>query len=331
MPRRPYVVFLAVAWTSLIAAPSRAQDAGDVAAARQLGTEGVQLADAGKCTEAVERLARAERLFHAPTTLARLGECQVALGKLVEGTENLRRVVRDTLPAGAPQAFVAAQTRARGVLDKATPRIARLRIVVTGAGDAPVSVKVDDQAVSSDLLGVDRPSDPGEHSVEVTAHGFLAARSKVTLKEGGAEVVTLTLSPDPNATKPTAPDAGKPPTTPAPVAPDATKRNYVPAFVALGVGGVGLAVGAIFGGLAMGARGSLVDACNANQVCPPSAQPTYDRAVTFSTVSTIGFIGGGVGVAAALVLFFVAPSKNVQSASIMPIVGPGAVGLGGRF
>jgi hypothetical protein len=331
MPRRPYVVFLAVASAALFAAPSRAQDAGDVAAARQLGTEGVQLADAGKCTDAVERLARAERLFHAPTTLGRLGECQVALGKLVEGTENLRRVVRDTLPAGAPQAFVTAQTRARGVLDKATPRIARLRIVVTGAGDAPVSVKVDDQPISSDLLGVDRPSDPGEHAIEVAAPGYVSARSKVTLKDGGAEAITLTLSPDPNAAKPP-PVVGKLPTPPLPTAADnATKRNYVPAFIALGVGGVGVAVGSIFGGLALGARGSLVDACNANQACPPSAQPTYDRAVAFSTVSTIGFIGGGVGVAAALVLLVVAPTKSVQSAAIMPILGPGAVGLSGRF
>jgi hypothetical protein len=338
---RPARSLLALS-VSLLTSSALAQDAGDMAAARQLGVEGVKLADAGKCDLAVDRLTRAEKLFHAPTTLARLGECQVALGRLVEGTENLRRVVREVLPAGAPPAFVAAQDRARGVLDKAAPRIARLKIVVNGAGDAVVTVKVDDQTVSSALLGVDRPTDPGEHEVVASAPGFVAARSKVTLKDGGGEVVTLSLVPDPNAVKPpvaegstptrgdaatNGSDLRAPPVTPPP----STKKNYVPAIVVLGAGGAGLVVGAVFGGLALGERGSLADACGANRVCPASAQPTYDRATTFSTVSTIGFVAGGVLAAASVVLFLFAPTKSVETAAFVPVVGPGTIGAIGRF
>src|ERR1041384_6327106 len=72
--------------------------AADIAAARSLAVEGVKLAQAGKCDEAVDKLERAEKLHHAPIVLASLGECKGGQGKLVQGTEMLRRVVREPLP-----------------------------------------------------------------------------------------------------------------------------------------------------------------------------------------------------------------------------------------
>ena len=54
--------------------------------------------------EAIEKLKRAEALHHAPTILGRLGECQVNVGEVVEGTENLNLVVREPLAETAPKA-----------------------------------------------------------------------------------------------------------------------------------------------------------------------------------------------------------------------------------
>src|SRR5580700_6044114 len=115
-------------------APAFAQtpSAEDRASARVLGTEGTRLADANNCA-AVPKLDAAEKLFHAPTTLDRLGECQIALGQIVAGTENLTRVVREVLPAGSPPAFLAAQKRAQAAYAAAVPRIGTLRIHVDGA------------------------------------------------------------------------------------------------------------------------------------------------------------------------------------------------------
>src|SRR5579859_5498883 len=66
--------------------PTRAEEVGaaDIGAARALAVEGIKLADAGKCREAIDKLARAERLHHAPTILVRLGECRAATGRIVE-------------------------------------------------------------------------------------------------------------------------------------------------------------------------------------------------------------------------------------------------------
>src|SRR4051812_8989456 len=60
-------------------------DASVTAAARALAVEGVKLAQADRCGEAIDKLERAEKLHHAPIVLTRLGECYIKLGRLVEG------------------------------------------------------------------------------------------------------------------------------------------------------------------------------------------------------------------------------------------------------
>src|SRR5271170_3045450 len=63
----------------VVSSPSlaHAQSPEDLAMARALGTEGVRLADAGDCAAAIPKLIDAEKLYHAPTTLERLGECEI--------------------------------------------------------------------------------------------------------------------------------------------------------------------------------------------------------------------------------------------------------------
>src|SRR6185312_1292256 len=121
---------LALVTPILLAGAARADEANaeQVAAARALGVEWVKLADSGDCAGAVDKLQRAEQLHHAPTTLERLGECHIALGKLVLGTEELQQVIREPLPANAPAAFTQAQDRAKAAVAGAQPRIAKLKI-----------------------------------------------------------------------------------------------------------------------------------------------------------------------------------------------------------
>jgi hypothetical protein len=334
------LAMLTVAWTL----PARADEpsAADVAGARLLAVEGIKLANAGNCRDAVEKLSRAQSLHPAPTILGRLGECQVAIGKLVEGTENLRRVVRELLPHGAPPAFVKARARADRVLTASARRVAHLRIVMSAPPEAKVVFTVDGEPVRAEFVGADRPTDPGAHVVEATARGYLKASENVSLLEGALGTVTITLKADPSAKaqeqEPSS-DAARqalaptPKAAPAPTAPAGPSR--VPAVVALAAGGVGLAVGAVFGGLALGKRGSLDSECNPSKVCPSSSQGTLDALHTTSTVSTIGFIAGGVGVAVGVVLLFVpsahrAPGKE-QGLVLQPYVGPTGAGLAGRF
>ncbi len=311
------------------ALPARADEpsAADVAAARQLAVEGIRLANAGDCKAAVEKLSRAQSLHPAPTILGRLGECQVALGKLVEGTENLRQVVREPLTQ-APAAFVKARARAERVLAASAPRVAHLHIVVDAPPDAKVALMFDGEPVRAELVGADRPTDPGPHVVEATARGYLKTSENVTLLDGAATTVTIVMKADPNARDlETPPDAAaRPPRSAGP--------SRAPAAIALAAGGVGLAVGGIFGAIALGKRSDLDAECNAAKVCPSSSQGTLGSLQTTSTVSTVAFIVGGVGVAAGVVLLFVPsahPARAEQGLTLRPVVGPTGAGITGSF
>jgi hypothetical protein len=55
----------------------------------------------------------------------------------------------------------------------------------------------------------------------------------------------------------------------------------------------------------------------------------HDTATTDATISTIGFIAGGVLAAGGLTLFFVAPKGNAPSVGLQPT--PGGLLVSGRF
>ncbi|MGC4090426.1 MAG: hypothetical protein QM756_21635 [Polyangiaceae bacterium] len=327
-----------------LAASASAADAAaeDVAAARALGVQGIRMADEGHCADAIEKLERAEALYHAPTILGRLGECQVEVGKLVLGTENLNRVVREQLAPNAPAAFKSAQERAKKVLDKALPRIAYLTVKVQPASASP-SVSVDAAAVPQALLGAERPTNPGTHEVVAIATGYTDAKQSVTLAEGAHQEVVLTLTPNqvaavaPTPAAATTTDATTtvtPTSAPAPATP-AARDNSLAVF-ALGVGGVGLVVGSITGVLAITKKGSLE--CPDNK-CPPSQHGALDSANTMAMVSNVGFGVGVIGVALGTVLLLkggkqaeaTPPTATVGSLRARPFLGAQAVGLEGTF
>ncbi|MGH7283165.1 MAG: hypothetical protein ACRELY_16690 [Polyangiaceae bacterium] len=312
------------------------------AAARELGIQGVLLAEKGKCGDAIEKLERAEKLFHAPTTLERLGECKVEVGRIVDGTEDLQRVVKEDLPSGAPAAFTAAKTRAQGVLKKALPRIAHLRLHVSVPGDAKATVLMDGNSYPDAELDGDRPVDPGTHSLAATADGMIKAETTVTLGDGDSKSSELKLTPDPNAPKP------------VPIPPSIANNNdnnqdhqpekpkappespsHVPAYIALGIGAVGIGVGSVTGILALSKKSSLDGACNPSKVCPSTSQSDLDSAKTMGTISTIGFIAGGVFVVAGVVLFLTEGSSSssvqVGNVRVTPDLGAGYVGAHGSF
>ena len=334
---------LAIASSAAAQAPS----GEDVASARTLGVEGVRLADSGNCTAAVPKLEAAEKLYHAPTTLERLGECQVNLGRLVAGTENLNRVVRETLPPNAPPPFVAAQQRAAQLLAVAQSRIGKLRIHVEGAPLDKVSATVDGATVPSALFDSGRPTDPGPHEVKATAPGFKTATASLQLAAGSEQQVSLVLEPDPNAALPAGATSAAPGTPPGgeaqpPVvaSTSASGPNRIPAFIAFGVGGVGVVIGAISGIMALGTKSSLDNAC-ANKVCPSASQSDIDALSTRATVSTIGFIVGAAGVALGTVLLVTARGGETRTAAsssspsvrlrVHPWLGVASAGVGGTF
>jgi hypothetical protein len=316
----------------------------ETAAARGLAVDGLKLADAGKCSDAIDKLARAEKLHHSAIVQGRLGECQIALGKLVDGTENLRKVLREPVPPNPSPALVKARERAQTALDGAKPKIAYLMISLKGPKDVgSATVTVDGESVPVALLDADRPTDPGDHVIEAGAPGYLKASARVSVREAERKAVSVRLDPDPNAVAPppsaAAVDPASGPMHPSPrepIAPAPTRDprfsasgdsgssasaapNRTGAYIAWAVGGVALAVGAGFGAVAMKGKNDLD--CQGS-VCKPGDGDALSNARMAGNISTAGFIVGGVGLALGTVLFFTAsPSTTGSNGSTVRTAG----------
>jgi len=110
-------------------------------------------------------------------------------------------------------------------------------------------------------------------------------------------------------------------------------------WIALGVGGAGLAVGAVTGIMALGVRSDLSEACPSGTCHPDNedeAARMEDDLSEYHTLGTISGIGFGVGLAGAVtgvVLLFTAPDviSTENAGSVTPVIGPGFVGIRGKL
>lgn len=332
--------------------------ATETAAARALAVEGLRLAQAGKCDEAVVKLEHAEKLHHSAIVLSHLGECNVSLGKLVEGTEQLRKVLREPLPANPTPALSKAYDRAQAALDTAKPRIGALTVSLNKPIPLDVRLSVDGQSVPATLIDTELPADPGEHTVEATAPGYLKASAHINLNPSDKKTVSLRLDADPNAPAvvPHASDAeptGAPQPAPSQAAPRSDVSRAAPpasppaashaaAYVAWGMGVVGVGVGSAFGLIAMRDKHDIVARCGSNS-CTSESSASLDSAKRSGNISTVAFAVGGVGLALGTVLYFTVGGTSQEAGAIAPshrfaglsrgraMIGPGSVQLAADF
>jgi hypothetical protein len=170
-------------------------------------------------------------------------------------------------------------------------------------------------------------------NADVTAKAF-----DVTAKRTGARVtIELIAQETPPPATPTIVSApasapamdGASRETPPPVAPPSSvptgSAQKTLAWVGLGVGAVGVAIGAIFGMIAISKAGEATgDGCS-GKTCPDQygvhATTAAQRA---ATLADIGLIAGGAVAAASVVLLFTAPDG--RSVHVLPTVGRSSIG-----
>jgi hypothetical protein len=194
-----------------------AQSAADKATARKLATEGIQLYQEGKYTEALDKVSRAEALYDAPVHLLYIARAQAKLNKLIDAAETYRRLVRVTLEPGAPPAFKEAIESGRKELEVLEPTLPALRIDVEPANVAGLELSVAGEKVSAASVGVERPMNPGRTVIIASAPGYKPAQVEVDVKPSSREAVRLVLVADPNAAVATPPPAPLGPTPPTPI------------------------------------------------------------------------------------------------------------------
>jgi len=329
-----------VAGICLLCARPASADVGDPDAdarshARSLAEEAATLLDGQHYADALDRATRAEQLYHASSNVLLMAEAQEGLGHLAAAVETYERLVAEPLPPSSPKPFLVAQQTGNVRLRTLLARVPSLLVSVLG-GPAPAAVvtTVDGRQVAT-RGGVAIRLDPGPHQVSVVAEGYRPFEQVVTLPDrGGVTVVEAALTSEANPAAPQAPTTSAPAAALAPVPTE--HPSHLGAALSFSVGGAGIVVGAITGILSLGKVSDLKTACPGSQ-CPASEGSVVDSAKTLGTVSTIGFVVGGLGVAAGTVLLLIHPSRAPSTArssagpTVTPWIGMGGAGLAGRF
>lgn len=327
--------FCAVLVACLLAAPAVATAAPselDRSMARSLAAEGYEALVAKRYTTAEDRLRRADALVHAPTIVVDHARALVGLGRLLEARERYQLVIREGVDAKAPPSWRQALADAEKEDAALDARFAWLVVRVDGPSNP--NVTIDGVTIPVNALGARRAMDPGLRAVRVTATGYVSADQSVTLREGEERELTFVLKPPPSVDLS---EGDSPPTSTSPVAQENAKPRW-PMWVAFGAGGVGLAVGSVTGALALGAHSDLKGQCPGGRCEPTSAEEKrrmdgdVSRYRTLGTLSGIGFAVGVAGAATGVVLLLTGkPPAAAASLPVLPLVGPGTVGVEGRF
>ncbi|HXX69275.1 MAG TPA: hypothetical protein VEK07_18970 [Polyangiaceae bacterium] len=214
---------------------------------------------------------------------------------------------------------------------------------------AAVTVRIDSQRWLDHLDGTAVPVDPGAHAFRFEAQGQAPVEEQLVIREGekarreriqfgaaGAAPAApggTVETPSPGAS-PTG-EAIAPPQINA-VSSSSSSGGQTQRTIGLVAGGTGIAslvVGSIFGALAASRWSSAKSACP-----PPScsaqshdqAESDKSSASTSATVSTVGFIAGGVLVAGGLALYLTAPPGSTASPRglrVAPFLSAGSGGV----
>jgi hypothetical protein len=195
------------------------------------------------------------------------------------------------------------------------------------------------------LVGIAAPYDPGARQVQVTADGYEPFSAVQELKDGASETLEIALTVLPDAAAPAGADE-------APGAAEGAPSKRVWAYTALGLGAVGVGVGATFlvlgSGDAKDADQLASDECTSDggsiRCSSGTAADIEDldkTAANKRTMAVVGFSAGAALLATGVVLFFLEPSPAQQGSLshrpvvarpfVLPVVGGAALGFDGTF
>lgn len=335
--KNPRPGLAALAWL-LGAAAAQAQPAPtDAALAEQLFEEAKGLLEARRYGEACPKFAESHRLDPAGGTILLLAQCHEAQGKIATAWAEFKESLARAKEAGnarreriSRERIAALEPQLSTLTLRVPPEVAALpglRLLRGGVSVGPV------------LWGAAMFVDPGPHEIVASADGHESWSQRVEVGPK-ADHVTLSLPPlrprpAPAASSaPAPPSSASPPSSmsfshpsPAPQPPGVVDRTA--AFVALGLGAVGLGLGAYFGARAFSDARYSNDRCPRKDCADAEAVRRGNDAVREATLSNVagglGLLATGVGV----YLWLSAPSPR-GALLLRPAAAPGHLFVSGR-
>jgi PEGA domain len=298
---------------AVFTSPASAADPSDnsraVEASKHFG-HGVKLSEDGDWRAAVIEFERAYAIAPSYRVLFDIGQCRYQLRDYPGALTAFQKYLAE----GGD--LVGADRRAQVVadIDLLRGRVATLRVGSTTPG---AQVTLDEVSLGTTPLSAPIAVGTGRHKLVASKAGF--ADVQRTFDIAGGETLDVEVDLDPTRSEPVR---------------TSKATSLAPALASFGVAVAGVAVGSVFGLMALGKKSDLDRTCD-GKACPASSQSIYNDAQTDGLVSTIGWgaaiVGAGVGAA---FLVIMAP-KGSEAATAEPrvqlFVGPGWLGTKGTF
>ncbi len=291
----------------------------------------------------------------SPNTRFSIARCLRDMNRLPEAYVEFGKTDAEaTAAAAGDPRYTQTAEAAKKEQDAVAAQIGLVTVTIANA-DADATLTVGGAAVDRALWAQAVPVTPGAIDVVVTSGGKEISKQSVTVAAGEKKAIAIDAKPVvAPVVKPVVPPvagAATPPhdddddnpwekqkkaaaaATLAPAIqdpnPHANLRTY--AYIAGGVGAVGLATFAIFGLLEKSTHSSLESECP-NHVCPSSDYGDVSTGKTQQTVANVGLIVGAVGLAAGATLFVLSlPKSSSSSTSASIVVTPSFIGLRGSL
>jgi hypothetical protein len=313
---------LALSW-SLASGVAVAQTSPDTQAADRAFNEALTLMDSGRFAEACPKLEVSQRLAPASGTLLNLGDCYEHLGRIGSAWRAFEDAAARAKAGGKHERERVARERAAALV----PRLSRILFVAPSSSYAPgeLHIMLDNVPVPGPVWGAPVVVDAGLHTLVVRAPGRQPFSTTLgPVAEG--ETVSFLVPPLPPAIAGTA-SVGNP----SQAAPSRIDGQRVAALVSAGIGAGGLVAGTAFGLHSMSKHDESDQYCEGLACDDPRGVIAMQDARTAGNRATAAFIVGGVGLAAASVLWFVRPFSSVPAAQAEVGLGVNAVLVRGRF
>ncbi len=310
--------------------------AQDIASARQLYNEGIELRDKGDMKGALEKFKAAHALGNTPITGLDLCRTYSALKQPVEARETCLGVGRIPLLAEESPRSKDARNDAARLAEAERPKIGSIRLKITGVPEGwQPTVTVDGATVPPVALNEPRAVNPGVHAIVAKVGSGPETRATLETREGETKDIELAVQPPPEGETPQ--PVGPAPSTPPP--PPQKKNTF--ATVSFAIAGVAGVVGTVAGLAAISGKSDLDKDCT-SKICGRDQWPALDSAKTWGNVSTAFFIIGGAALGAGLVSTLASGSsksppraakapKAASKITVAPVLGVGGAGFHGSF
>ena len=278
--------------------------------AKDLFARGRELRTNNDCGSAAPLFKKAWTIYPAGLgSLRNLAECEEQLGHFASARRSWLDLKRALLTAPPDQKYEGWDTDAEQAAARLKPMVATfvVDVYVKGpegeflANDASgVEIFVNGESVGTSLVGTPLERDPARYRIRAQTAGAKPVETLVTLNAGDNPHVTIRLTKEPMKLAVINP------------ADDHSTRRTL-GWILTGAGAASLAASGITFLIRNGAKSDVDSQCPSHTNCPDSLHDTVDKGKTMSTLTTILFPVGIVGVAAGVTLVLTSKSSSPEA------------------